>query len=223
MRNRLDASIEAMAQQYREFSYSESSAAGTRRSLWVGTVSPLAQADGKLLLIDDLYHDAPVYIQAGAIYHWEGCKRQHCEHGLRLRRGDASKPFTLSVTYDGTAALPRCRVIDPMIRFGTPHVWQDDAICALLASEWDYEKQTVADIMDDHLIWLVKWMVWKATGCWIGAEHRHSPLYHFWHVPLRGTCWCGSGRQYRRCHLRPELAEFARLRKSQNRRGPSFR
>jgi hypothetical protein len=200
MANRLEESIKAMAERYRQFVYSETSVGGERRGLWVGKVRPIREDAVPFDLLDDLYHNAPVLVRGDRVLHWSGCKRKHCDHGLAISIADLSTEFQLELTHNGTSALPRCRVVAPVIpREKANHLWGDGAMCALIASDWNYKSQTVADLMEDHLLWLVKWMVFAKTKVWLGAEHGNTPDYHLQILHKKDLCWCGSGEQYRRC------------------------
>src|SRR4051812_23944163 len=111
MGNRLDASIESMAQRYGNFSYSETAVAGMRHGLWVGTVRPINSVAVPDQLLDDLSNDEPVFVQGDSVTHLSGCQRTHRNHGLNLDLGKLNSTFQLEVTHNGTSAIPRCRVI----------------------------------------------------------------------------------------------------------------
>lgn len=192
-----------MVEQFPNFAYSETSVAGERLGLWVGEVQPISSPTVPFDLVDDLYHNRPVVVSSTGVQHWHECDAVHCHagsHGMRLVPNQIDMHFQLEVTYNGTSGMPRCRVISsskPLLKQN--HVWNDGAMCAFLASDWNWESLTVADAMRDHFIWLVKWMVFNATDTWIGSEHENHPAYHLQKVGKKNLCWCGSGIQYRRC------------------------
>lgn len=203
VRGRFAKHVDAMHEKFPQFTYHESLCNSGVLGTWSGRVQPIQNQEGINLLLDDLFHNRPVYRLGDSIQHLPNCNERHCEHAWMNRDLNLERQFDLQITYTGDKALPRCYVLAPLIPLGKrKHTWADGAICAFLDSEgvWQRRVHTVADFLPHALIWLVKWMVFDATEVWIGAEHNSSPSYHLQVVDRNDPCWCGSGELYRKCH-----------------------
>lgn len=209
MPDRLEKSVQSMAEAYRQFTYKMGSEKSGARGLWRGSVQPIKILGAPVELLDDLFHDRAVYVVGDEVRHLPSCTSTHCHHAWMDKATDLTRRFELAVSYDGGIALPRCHVVHPVIPAAKRrHMWSDGAICAFLASErvWLWNRDTVASFLPHVLIWLVKWMVFDRAGVWIGSEHRSDPGYHLRCVGPRDPCWCGNGLPYRKCHRRKDLA-----------------
>lgn len=208
MLNRLDASVQAMADEYRQFRFEIEPGRGGNFGIWRGSVQPIKRRDGLDELLDDLAHDRDVYCVGDEIRHLESCRGPHCRHEWMQDVGDIEMPFDLEIRYDGGPAIPRCYVISPWIPVPKrKHMWNDGAVCAFLASDraWVWHQDTVATFVPHALIWLIKWSVFDRTECWIGSEYESNPRFHFTKIRPKELCWCGSGAQYRKCHRRKDM------------------
>lgn len=202
VRGRFAKSIDAMLHEFPMLTYEGLNTESGLLASWHGWVQPISTHDATThLLLDDLFHDRPIYQQSDQVRHISTCQAQHCEHPWMERDLNLQRRFQLQVVYAGGQALPRCRVLSPTLG-KVKHTWGDGAICAFMdsAKAWRRGLDTVADFMPHVLIWLVKWMVFDATDVWIGSEHYSSPLYHLRVLDRNDLCWCGSGDIYRRCH-----------------------
>lgn len=209
MLNRLDASIQAMAQGYSQFHFQIEAGPSGDVGTWRGSVQPIKRIEELDELLDDLAHDRDVYCIGDEIRHLQFCRAPHCRHEWMGRVGDLQTPFDLEIHYDGGPALPRCYVVSPWIPIPKRrHMWNDGAICAFLASDrvWMWHNDTVATFVPHALIWLVKWSVFDRTGSWVGAEYESDPRFHFTEIRPKDLCWCGSGAQYRKCHRKGDMA-----------------
>jgi SEC-C motif len=209
MPDRLEASVRAMAETYPRLTFESDAERDGRPGIWRGWVQPI-KAPGMITeLLDDLFHDRPVFVVGDEVKHLPSCTSPHCHHDWMTEALDMTRRFELLITYDGGAALPRCWVLNPAIPpRKRRHMWNDGAICAFLASDrvWSWNRDTVASLLPHVLIWLLKWTVFDQTGVWIGSEHLSNPLYHLRVVGPWDPCWCGSGSPYRKCHRKEDLA-----------------
>ena len=204
MPGRLEASIEAMARRFPTFNFS-TTANGEGR--WIGLVQPIQTTSGLLELLDDLDEDRGVLIVGTEVRHNPQCAHTHRRQIWMEKVQNMTISFQLEISYGGGEAFPRAWVKSPVIRPEKRlHMWGDGSICAFLPSRdvWNWSKGTVADLMPDWLVWLVKWMVYNDSGVWIGAQHQFSPSYHLRLLNSKDLCWCGSGRQYRWCHKKED-------------------
>lgn len=202
VRGRLARNVDLMFKAFPKFAYSEGLSESGITGIWKGRVQPIKHFDETRLLLDDLSHDRALYRVEDELIHLPNCPERHCEHPWMDADLELDREFELRITYPGKEALPRCYVISPLIpKEKQNHMWADGAMCAFLASEgvWDWRTHTVADFFPHALVWLVKWMVYDKTGIWIGAQHNSSPQYHLQIIGGNDTCWCGSGRSYRKC------------------------
>jgi hypothetical protein len=207
MPNRLEENIQAMARRFPSFNVSTTTAGGVTVGRWTGTVQPIKTTSGLFELLDDLENDRDVYIVGDEIRHLPGCGHTHCRHSWMDKLKDLNATFQLEIVYRGNETFPRCSVVSPAIpREKGMHMWADGSICAFLPAKdvWNWSRDTVADLMPDWLVWLVKWMVYNQSGVWIGAQHQFSPYYHLQILKSKDLCWCGSGQQYRHCHKKEE-------------------
>lgn len=203
VRGQLVKNVDAMFREFPEFTYQEGLSDSGILGTWRGKVQPIQNLDEVMLLLDDLAHNRAVYRVRDNLQHLPECKEKHCEHAWMNANLDLTKQFDLRITYSGNEALPKCYVLAPLIpQEKRKHMWADGAICAFLASEgiWQWRAHTVTDFLPHVFVWLIKWVVFDATGVWIGAQHDSSPLYHLRIVDRDDPCWCGSGRLYRKCH-----------------------
>jgi hypothetical protein len=202
VRGRLVRNVDSMFKAFPKFTYSEGLSQSGISGVWKGKVQPIKHSDEVRLLLDDLSHDRPLYRVEDELIHLPQCPEQHCEHPWMDADLELNREFELSITYLGKEALPRCYVVSPLIpKEKRMHMWADGAVCAFLASEgiWDWRIHTVADFLPHVLVWALKWLVYDKTGVWIGAQHNSSPQYHLQIVSGNDSCWCGSGRPYRKC------------------------
>jgi hypothetical protein len=208
--NRLDQSIKAMAERFPKFAYSETTVAGVRQGRWVGDLQPIATPDVPWDLLADLQSNRPVFVlDGGTVVHLDGCNASHLQLDLPLQPVDLHVNFCLEAVYNGTTALPLCRILSPVIPLKKMnHVWGNGAMCAFIASDFDWMRETVADCMNHHAIWLVKQIVFLKTGTWLGSQHINDPAYHLSILKPNDKCWCGSGHRYKRCHRPEEEAQM---------------
>lgn len=204
MTTRLQESVEAMARRFQTFNFSKN-AAGEGR--WVGLVQPIQTTSGLFELLDDLDQDRGVLIVGTEVRHNPKCDCAHRHESWMDKVQNVTTSFQLEISYGGGEAFPRAWVTNPVIPLEKRmHMWADGSICAFLPSRdvWKWSRDTVADLMPDWLVWLVKWMVYNESGVWIGAQHQFSPYYHLQILKGKDLCWCGSGQQYRHCHKKEE-------------------
>jgi hypothetical protein len=205
MNERLRRSAEAMAAEYPGFVFRrEHLSSGSLIGVWEGEVQPvkaLAELDE---ILDDLHHERLVRVVGGEIVHHPECAARHCRHRWLDRLVYWRIRFHVKVAYDGTKADPRCWVLSPPVNvFGRQkHVWRDGSICPFLSStDWDADRDDVAEFMGHAIVWLLKWTLWDQTGVWIGREHQADPEYHLNTVRPHDPCWCRSAVPYTLCHL----------------------
>jgi hypothetical protein len=207
VRARLAKSRNAMMP-FSEFSYEEVPGQRGPVGIWTGRVRPFQAVDGLRLLLDDLAHDRPVFCQGSQLHHLDTCAHSHCGHGLPPNPAQLIQDFDVRIIWGGDEALPRAFIASPLIpQEKKMHMWSDGAVCAFLASDrvWTWHTDTISDFVPHVLIWLAKWMVYNQTNVWIGSEHGNTPQYHLEHVHPKAPCWCGRGRQYRKCHRPNDL------------------
>jgi SEC-C motif len=207
VRARLAKSADAM-KVLPEFSYQEYPTTIGPMGVWTGKVQPIQLSEDLCLLLDDLAHDRPVFCVGSELRHLKDCIVEHCGHGSVLEPAKLQQRFEIAVSWTGDEALPRAFVASPLIPDAKRmHMWRDGAICAFLASErvWVWHRDTVVDFIPHVLVWLVKWMVYDQTGAWIGSQHGNTPQYHLDQVHPKAPCWCGGGREYRKCHRGDDL------------------
>ncbi|HEY0321189.1 MAG TPA: SEC-C metal-binding domain-containing protein [Pyrinomonadaceae bacterium] len=208
---RLDASIEAMREYFPEFSLAGLPLGTGPVAVWKGRVQPIQSTDGLEELLDDIYHERPVLMQAGGrIEHRPDCKVRHCHHDWMDKLSNPFVEYKLEVKYGGDETHPRAYVRHPVVPVPErqKHHLGDGALCAYPPWQgvWRWERDTVVQFMGHVTEWLVKWMVWEQAGVWIGPEMGHARGFLLQEVRFEQECHCGSGRQYRDCHLAEDQA-----------------
>lgn len=177
---------------------------------WAGLITPVKSTERLLDLLDDLHHNKPVYMAAGAeLRHLPACERSHCVHPwtARVRPEDLLRTFEARITYSGGHDDPRCW-ISGIDQTNGRHMWNDGSICPFLSSSttWDWRVDTVADFAGHVSVFLVSWAVFQTTGIWLVGEHQNSGTYHLSILKPSDQCWCRSGKKYRKCHMQFDQA-----------------
>lgn len=209
---RLEASINEMGRFYPSFSLSGSPIGTGPVAVWKGWVQPIQSAAELEQLLDDIYHDRPVYIaEGGEVLHMPGCTASHSPHEWIERLSNPYAVYKLEVKYGGGKAHPRAYVRVPSLPLRRwKHIFKDGEICPYPPWEdvWSWETNTVVDYMDHALVWLIKSTAWLQAGVWIGSELGHEPHFLLGTIgPMQG-CWCGSGEQYGNCHRPSDYAKY---------------
>lgn len=203
--SRLDASIKAMAEYFPDFSLSGSPIGTGPEAVWKGTVQPIRGTENLIELLDDLYHERPVMMWAGGIIdHRPDCAAEHCRHEWMMKVSNPFADYKLEVRYGGGEAHPRAYVRHPVVPLleRRKHHFEDGALCAYPAwhDVWRWDRDTVVNFMSHVVEWLVKWMVWKQSRVWLGAEKGHAPSMLLREIRPDRQCHCNSGKQYGVCH-----------------------
>lgn len=77
----------------------------------------------------------------------------------------AGREFVLAVSYPDRYPYeePRIYVLDPPLQPGTPHVYENGALCVHPAGRWD-PSRTVAGSLALASAWLVMYVTWERGG-----------------------------------------------------------
>lgn len=177
---------------------------------WSGPITPIKSTERLLDLLDDIHHNNPVYMAAGAeLRHLAACEKSHCNHPWmdKVQPQDLVRTFQARLTYSGSHDDPRCWTTGIDLTNGR-HMWSDGSICPFMSSSttWDWMEDTVADFVGHVSVFLVSWMVFQPTGVWIVGEHGNSGTYHASTIRPNDLCWCRSGKKYRKCHMHYDQA-----------------
>jgi hypothetical protein len=172
---------------------------------WSGPITPIKSTERLLHLLDDIHHNNPAYMAAGAeLRHLAACEKSHCNHPWmdKVQPHDLVRTFHARLTYSGGHDDPRCWITGIDLTNGR-HMWSDGSICPFMSTStaWDWMVDTVADFAGHVSVFLVSWMVFQRTGVWIVGEHGNSGTYHLSTIRPNDLCWCRSGKKYRKCHM----------------------
>jgi hypothetical protein len=207
---RLEASIEAMRDYYPAFSLRVVETEQGRLATWTGKVQPIQTTVDWGSLLDDIHHERPFYIlPGGEVLHHPKCEAAHSLHNWAEKLANPHGVFELEVQYSGSIRHPRTYVRDPVLPDeNRPHTFKDGSICpyAPWQQVWLWEQHTVVNYMAHALGWLIKWTVWSQAGIWIGPEISHDSRFLLRTVGPNKSCWCGSGKKYKKCHRQPDEA-----------------
>ena len=197
-----EADINAMSSEFPQLVFSERDGVGC----WRGVVQSVDSLDDVELLLDDIEHQRDAWLRDGSLCHRPSCTSHHDRHGWMEGLRGLDREYTIEVRAYGGKTVPRAFLLEPALKAPERHVWRDGAMCPFLNSEgwYDHRRDTVADFMPYTLLWLLKREVFKQSGHWPGPEHDSAPGYHLSVVGRSDPCWCGSGKMYRRCHLRKD-------------------
>lgn len=211
--SRLDASIEAMKEYFPEFSLSGLPIGTGPVAVWKGRVQPIRSTEHLEELLDDIYHERPVIMQAsGIIEHSPSCVADHCHHLWMERVSNPFVEFKLEVRYGGGETHPTAFVRDPIVPYfkRRKHHFNDGALCAYPAwyDAWRWDRDTVVQFMAHAMEWLVKWTAWEQADVWLGPEKDHDCGLLLREIHPEQQCHCRSGKKYGLCH-RPEDEAYA--------------
>jgi hypothetical protein len=202
--SRLDVSIEAMREYFPEFSLSGSPIGTGPVAVWKGWVQPIRSREYLEEILDDIYHERPVVMQAGGIIeHRTDCTANHCHHDWMEKVSNPFAKYKLEVQYGGGETHPTAYVRDPIVPFfkREKHHFKDGSLCAYPPwfDMWRWDRDTVVHFMAHTMEWLVKWTVWEQTGVWLGDEKDHNPALLLREIQPNQQCHCRSGREYGGC------------------------
>ena len=212
---RMEASVQAMKLKYPSFSVGGRPIGTGRDAVWKGWVQPIRDLENLELLLADLAQDRPVRIlRGGEVIHNPNCYRKHQKllWIKKLKKPDTA--FKIKITYGCGSLHPRAYSLDPIIPFNKrKHMFRDSAVCAYPTwdTSWNWRIHTVADFMDNVVIWLIKWNVWQQTNVWLGEEMPHDRVFLYFTVAVSDPCWCGSQREYSVCHRADDEREVFQL------------
>lgn len=202
----LDLSIEGMQAYYPAFSLRIVETEAGRQAIWTGRVQPIRTTDRLEELLDDIHHERPFYIlPGGEVLHHPACEASHTHHGWSKKLTNPHVVYELEVRYGGGKQHPRAYVHDPVLpENNRPHTFNDGSICPYAPWDqiWQWETHTVVDYMAHALGWLIKWTVWNQARIWIGPEMNHESNFLLRTIGPNKQCWCGSGKKYKKCHMR---------------------
>ncbi len=200
---------------------------------WLLTMAPIPEASELSTILFDLQQNKGASIgHQGKIFHSEiQCSERTESHQQLFPNVKIwQHHFTVQLIYrkppQGAlfSTQPKARILSPEISAkkypSHPHIYSnitrtDSWACPLSPqhTEWSYKKGATIEYLDQLSIWILKTMVWVATGGvvgigkWVGADTPHNKSYLLKTVGPSEPCWCGSGRKYSNCHLQPDALQ----------------
>ena len=221
--NRLEASREAMAEEYPMFRFRrvavpDGGLGHQEVGEWRGSLTVVRATEGLAELFYDLECGRLVrMLRGGELLHRPDCKARHRRQDW-MREVTAPFPeFEVRVRYAGGSRHPVSWVLRPELRPGlVGHLNRDGTVCPYFPPDgvWSWERGTVATYVDYVAVWIAKRVVWERTGHWPGRAHpaiygeAESARYHLRVIAPEAQCWCGSGGAYKKCHRKVDR-EFA--------------
>jgi hypothetical protein len=212
-RDRIEASIRDMRKYYPQFALTTRSTPAGTVAVWRGSVQPIQTTEFLNELLDDIANEQRVYVfPGGEVQHDPYCiVGKHVVHDWMNRVTNPFVEYTLEVQYTGGSEHPKCYVVSPLLhRQKWRHTFDDGLpyprMCPYRPSDgiWLWQDHTVVDYMDHAVTWLIKWTVWDQADVWIGSEVPHDSQFLLRTTGPNQECWCGSGKKYKKCHMRQD-------------------
>lgn len=200
---------------------------------WKLRIAPVPDDEDLHLVLADLEEGRGINMgPQGRIRHSQKCCHvpvaDHPEMLPRLKLSDVS--YEVGLTYPikpfgpRGPIHPRVRILNPEISAQTipkhPHMYMDSNtkdswVCPMSphATEWTWKRGATVEYLDQVSLWLLKTLVWTATGGvvmpsigrWIGPDASHNALDLMRSSTSQEPCRCGNGNIYESCHFQSDL------------------